>query len=55
MQRDEQEVNAIPQLNSTADTETVTVTVDSGAYHAVGPPQDSHVLPDKTYGIIESR
>ena len=33
------EVNAVPASNQDADYETISVTVDSGAYNTVGPPK----------------
>ena len=33
------EVNAVPKSNRDTDHETITVTVDSGAYNTVGPPK----------------
>ena len=33
------EVNAVPTVNQDADYETISVTVDSGAYNTAGPPK----------------
>ena len=47
MQKEQQEVNAIPRQELEANVEVITVTVDSGAYHTVGPPRIGTHFPIK--------
>ena len=50
MQRYNQSVNAAPKCDDTSDVETAAVTVDSGAYHAAGPPRVGAHFPMRPAG-----